>query len=151
MAMVDKKYPIHLVKYVREGVYDLDENDTSKDEEIQKMTPMEFFEHVCHYDGLLGSYPSTISRWINYIFGVDLNSVKRPQVNSKHFDESIHMLCPHCGAETIYIKPDNKTIGLVFKDGTIAPDSFEIDIDSKENDVEGIYCNSKYCEKKIEI
>lgn len=72
------RYPLHLVKNVRYSHFNLDddENDTSRDFEIQMMSPNDFFRSVCEYNGLLGSNASNILSWVHRIYGVDLRKIE---------------------------------------------------------------------------
>jgi len=69
------KYPDHIMRYLRQR-RGLEEFDFSKDEELNKISPTDAFEHVVEWNGLLGGYASTIKRWINDIYGIDLDDMK---------------------------------------------------------------------------
>lgn len=49
------------------------ENTEENREMVDSMPPREVFEHVVHYDGLLGSYPERIKRWVFEIYGIELD------------------------------------------------------------------------------
>lgn len=68
---MNQNYPEYIMKKVREFNY-LNEEDTSRDEEFQSMSPEEVFDQVLKYDGIIG-YRYTILRWIADIFKVKLD------------------------------------------------------------------------------
>ena len=51
---------------------DLEENEENMNM-VDTMPPSMVFEHVVHYDGLLGSYPERIKRWVFEIYGIELD------------------------------------------------------------------------------
>lgn len=63
-------YPLYVKRQVLE-MLDLEENEENL-EMVDTMLPSEVFEHVLHYDGLLGTYPSKIKKWVFDIYGIDL-------------------------------------------------------------------------------
>ena len=67
------KYPEHIMEILRQRL-GLDEDDTSRDDEINIYTPSEAFEEVCNWEGLLG-YADTIKEWIEDIYGIDLDDI----------------------------------------------------------------------------
>lgn len=70
---MQNKYPENIMKLLREKK-DLDENDTSLDEEINKMEPIKVFEEISIWHGFYG-WDKTIISWINDIFKIDLNKI----------------------------------------------------------------------------
>ncbi len=64
------------MKYLRqrEG---LDENDTSMDNELNKLSPNEVFTEVCIWNGLMGNYDETIKGWIKSIYKIDLDNMEQ--------------------------------------------------------------------------
>ena len=67
------KYPENIMRMVR-GSLGLEFDDTSRDGEIERMSSREVLDRVCNWEGLIG-YSSTILRWINQIYGVDLDKI----------------------------------------------------------------------------
>ena len=43
--------------------------------DLSTASPNEIFEAVVHYDGLLGSYPQIIKRWVKEVYHVDLDKL----------------------------------------------------------------------------
>ena len=70
---MELRYPEHIVKCIRQRL-GLEEDDTSRDEEISLMTPPEVFEEVLEWDGLIG-YFCTIKNWIEDIYGFDIDEM----------------------------------------------------------------------------
>ena len=68
------KYPENIIKTVRES-FGLEPDDTSRDGEIVAMSKQEVLNRVCNWDGLI-DYGDTIIKWINQIYGIDLNKMK---------------------------------------------------------------------------
>jgi hypothetical protein len=64
-------YPEYLMKKVRQEMFDIEEDDTSKDKEIQSLSPTEFFQRVLEWEGIIG-YTHRILSWVDDIFGSDL-------------------------------------------------------------------------------
>ena len=69
------KYPENIMRKVR-GNLDLELDDTSRDVEIEGMSKREVFDRVCNWDGLI-NYGDTIIKWINQIYGIDLNKIDK--------------------------------------------------------------------------
>ena len=69
------KYPENIMRKVR-GNLDLELDDTSRDGEIEGMSKQEVFNRVCNWDGLI-NYGDTIIKWINQIYGIDLNKIDK--------------------------------------------------------------------------
>lgn len=68
---MNQNYPKYVIKKLR--VYNnLDEKDTSRDEEFQEMEPEEVLDQVLRLDGIVG-YRFTMLRWISDIFKVKLD------------------------------------------------------------------------------
>lgn len=67
------KYLEHIMEILRQRL-GLDEDDTSRDEEINIYTPSEAFEEVLTWEGFLG-YAYTIKSWIKDIYGIDLDDI----------------------------------------------------------------------------
>lgn len=59
-----------IMQYLRQRRW-LEQNDTSQDDEIKEMSKQEVFEEVLIWNGMIG-YGSTITNWIEEIFGVKL-------------------------------------------------------------------------------
>ncbi len=70
------KYPEYILRRLRLRE-DLDDNDTSMDEQFDNYSPNEVFREVCLWEGLLGRYDEHIKGWIKAIYGIDLDSIKR--------------------------------------------------------------------------
>lgn len=68
------KYPENIMRMVR-GNLDLELDDKSCDGEIEAMSKQEVLNRVCDWDGLI-DYGNTIIKWINQIYGVDLNKME---------------------------------------------------------------------------
>lgn len=69
------KYPENIMRMVR-GNLELELDDTSLDGEIEAMSKREVFDRVCSWDGLI-NYGDTIVKWINQIYGIDLNKIDK--------------------------------------------------------------------------
>lgn len=65
------KYSECIMEYVRQNL-GLDKYDTSKDEDINKMSKNDIFEKVCNWNNLYW-YTETIKFWIKDIYNIDLN------------------------------------------------------------------------------
>lgn len=68
------KYSENIMRKVR-GNLDLELDDKSRDGEIDAMSKREVFNRVCNWDGLI-DYGDTIIKWINQIYGIDLNKME---------------------------------------------------------------------------
>lgn len=68
------KYPENIMRMVR-GNLDLELDDKSRDGEIVAMSKQEVLNRVCNWDGLI-DYGDTIIKWINQIYGIDLNKME---------------------------------------------------------------------------
>lgn len=68
------KYPENIMCMVRQNL-DLEPDDTSRDGEIETMSKQEVFKRVCNWEGFIGA-GDTIIKWINQIYGVDLNELE---------------------------------------------------------------------------
>ena len=66
------KYPEYIMKYLRQRE-DLNESDTSLDDQLNKMSPSNAFSEVLKWNGLLGGWDSQIKCWIQDIYGIDLD------------------------------------------------------------------------------
>lgn len=67
------KYPENIMEYLRQRK-GLEPNDTTCDDEINTLTPNEAFEKVLEWDGLI-NYTYKIKRWIEDIYGIDLDAM----------------------------------------------------------------------------
>lgn len=67
------KYPEYIMRYVRERL-DLEPDDTSKDEEINMMTPTEVFTEWLEWQGIIG-YSDTILQAVEDIFDIELQNI----------------------------------------------------------------------------
>lgn len=65
------KYSEPLMGCIRQRL-GLEETDTSKDQEIERMTPREVFDHRLCWEGIIG-YSGTILGWVKEIYKVDLD------------------------------------------------------------------------------
>jgi len=65
------KYNDDVMKAVRQSL-GLEENDTSRDNDIMQMDKKAVFEHYCLWNGLLGSYYLYFLEAIQNIFDVEL-------------------------------------------------------------------------------
>lgn len=80
---MENKYPEDIMEILRQRL-GLEEDDTSRDSEINTYTPSEAFEEVCNWEGFLG-YASTIKSWIEDIYGIDLDSIETETEEPKEF------------------------------------------------------------------
>lgn len=67
---MNNRYSEHIMWKIRCNL-GLDGNDSSRDNEINQMSPAEALESVCNWEGLI-NYASTIRSWINDIYGTDI-------------------------------------------------------------------------------
>ena len=67
---MENKYPEYIMRKLRQR-RGLEEDDTSEDSDIGTLSPSEAFDEVCNWEGLIG-YSSTIKRWIEDIYGVEI-------------------------------------------------------------------------------
>lgn len=77
------KYPEYIMQDVRYNI-GLDEDDTSRDEEIMSMPRDKVLNHVMEYDGLI-NYGVKVHDWVEDIYGVDLLELperERPQLST---------------------------------------------------------------------
>lgn len=72
---MSNKYPEYILKTLRQR-WDLDENDTSSDDELNKMDKDTAFRNVLNWKGFLGRWDIDIKNWIRDIYGVDLNEIE---------------------------------------------------------------------------
>lgn len=72
--MMKNKYSEYILKMLRQR-RNLEEDDTSKDEELNKMSPSTAFAEVCSWEGL-NSYDHTIKGWIKDIYGFNIDEVE---------------------------------------------------------------------------
>lgn len=66
---LENKYPDEIMEYVRQSL-GLDEDDESKDYEINEMSANEVFNYVCNWNGLIG-YADLIKSWIEDIYEIE--------------------------------------------------------------------------------
>lgn len=69
------KYPEYIMKALRQRM-GLDEDDTSKDESIMKMSKSRVIDEVCNWEGLI-NYGSVIRGWIEDVYEINLNKVSK--------------------------------------------------------------------------
>ncbi len=74
-----RQYPEYILKKLRQALLDLDENDTSRDAELNELTPNDAMDGVLKWEGIIG-YTSTITRWVKDIYGIDLEGGNTPCV-----------------------------------------------------------------------
>ena len=67
------KFPENIMRYLRQRK-GLEPDDTTCDNEINTLTPNEAFEEVLEWNGLIG-YAYKIKRWIEDIYGIDLDAM----------------------------------------------------------------------------
>lgn len=65
-------YPEYILLKLRKR-WCLDESDNSLDGTFQAMTPDHVFSEVLSWEGLLVGWDRQIKRWVQDIYGVDLN------------------------------------------------------------------------------
>lgn len=68
------KYDKYIYKIVRQWM-GLDEDDKSRDNEINSLSPREVFEAILEWDGIIG-YGDKILRWIEDCFNIKVNTDK---------------------------------------------------------------------------
>lgn len=68
----ENKYPDYIMKDVRQRL-GLEEDDTSRDNEINTMGKYRVLCMVCNWNGLI-DYGSTIADWIDDIYGFNLRN-----------------------------------------------------------------------------
>lgn len=66
------KYPDYIMEAVRQNL-GLNEDDMSKDSEINEMTKNEVFNRVCNWNGFIG-YGSFFREWIEDIYEIDFET-----------------------------------------------------------------------------
>jgi hypothetical protein len=69
----------------------------------------------------------------------------------KEFDHSLHMDCPRCGFEVVYVNPEKQTIALVFRDGKVDPESESFDLDAKKDETHSLMCNRSGCSWRKDV
>ena len=69
--MLEDRYGKQIAGYLRQR-RELEEDDPSQDDDIMLMSKSEVLDEVCNWDGLI-NYSSTIKRWINNIYNIDLD------------------------------------------------------------------------------
>lgn len=67
----ERRYPENIMKRCRQRL-GLDEDDTSRDDEINLLSPKEAFEECLIWEGIIG-YGDTILGWVEDIFEVKLD------------------------------------------------------------------------------
>ena len=67
------KYPDYIMKAARQSRFDLDEDDTSRDEEIMKADPSWVLRWWLNWEGIIG-YTGTIIEAIEDIYHCDLTA-----------------------------------------------------------------------------
>lgn len=72
--MTSRKYPKYILMKLRQRE-NLEEDDTSRDEEFNKMSPSRAFSEVCNWEGL-NNYDSTIKGWIEDIYGFNIDEIE---------------------------------------------------------------------------
>lgn len=72
-------YPENIMRKLRQRL-DLEEDDTSRDKEINMYSPNEAFEEVLLWEGFIG-YTEYIKMWIEDIYKVDLNEASMKNFN----------------------------------------------------------------------
>lgn len=66
------KYEDYIMRKLRDELFFLDENDTSRDDEINAMSKDEVFEALLNAEGIY-LYGHKITTWIEDVYGVKLN------------------------------------------------------------------------------
>lgn len=74
-VLIEDLYPNYIIKKLRNRLGE-DENDSSVDDEILSLSKNEVFSHVLKWDGLLGSWDYEIKRYVNDIYGINLDDFK---------------------------------------------------------------------------
>lgn len=70
----NNNYSENIMQCLRQR-HDLNKFDFSKDEELNKLSANDVFDHVIKWNGLLGNYTEIIKKWVNEIYGVDLDRI----------------------------------------------------------------------------
>lgn len=115
---MNNNYPNYILKKIRQ-YHDLEENDTSRDEEFQNLDPEEAFDYVLQYTGIIG-YKYTILRWIEEIFKVKL-SVGGNKQSRQDFVQGLGNIfrAQDRDDEVVAMRMDeNNTVIVYFADGT---------------------------------
>lgn len=68
------KYPDYILRRLRLRE-DLDDNDTSMDEQFNNYSPDKVFSEVCEWEGLIG-WSGRLKGWIEVIYNVNLDDIK---------------------------------------------------------------------------
>lgn len=70
IQVCEPRWPENVMEMIRQRL-DLEEDDASRDDEINAMSPMEAFEHVLLWEGIIG-HTYYIVQWVNDLFNVNL-------------------------------------------------------------------------------
>ncbi len=70
---IKERYPEYIIRYLRQRK-ELDEDDTSHDEQLQTMGLSHVFAETLEWNGLLSSWDYQIKDWIKSIYGVRLDA-----------------------------------------------------------------------------
>lgn len=81
-------YPEYILKKLR-GNEDLEDDDTSKDSEFQKMEPDEVFDICCNWEGLIRHGPMLRS-WVQSIYGVNLSEQPKVEIINGEWYVLVH-------------------------------------------------------------
>jgi hypothetical protein len=71
---MENKYPENIMRRLRQRE-DLEPDDTSKDEQLNRLSPSEAFAGVCNWEGLI-NYDFVIKGWIEDIYGFNIDEIK---------------------------------------------------------------------------
>ena len=72
-------YPEYIMRKLRQRL-GLEEDDTSRDTEINMYSPNEAFEEILIWEGFIG-WSEIIKSWIEDIYKVDLNEASMKNLN----------------------------------------------------------------------
>jgi len=72
-VLMENRYDEYVMKIIRQR-YEINENDTSRDKEINELSPSSVLEEVLIWEGIIG-YGAKIKGWIKDIFEVDLDVI----------------------------------------------------------------------------
>jgi len=67
------RYPEHILKILRQQMFDLEADDTSKDFLLQQIRPDEVFESCLTWEGII-NYDVKLKSWIKDIYGISLDN-----------------------------------------------------------------------------
>lgn len=119
---MENKYPEYIMKKVRQ-MMNLDENDTSKDKEINSLFKQEVFERVLNWEGIIG-YSHSLNSWIQDIFGIDLRIEEIEHQSPSHVKDSCQQIMKGIKVET-FVEDLGEILSQLFVDADL---EFHVDV-----------------------